>query len=403
MPHGKLVDTTGLAGELEDLARDPALALRQDELRGLAQDLKTGTDLGQWAEVDLVAAFARPESLAGQPPPPRPPRAAGLVRGVRSSPRDAPRLLREWLRARSGWDGPLEAALGILVFVPLLVTWYGLWSASQAYAELSADDPEQATRPFLQLWQSGFDERLSPVERFGSVALMAALLIMVIVVVAVLHALARSRGERARRREEQAGELLMGRLVSVLTRTQLALVPYRAASPQQFTASLSRAAGRLDGLVSKAADGQRALARAIGTVQQATSDMKDASRRLTDVTGPLSAATDRMETTLRAGQDATSRISTANVTEMQQVGQRIETALAELTGVQRRLADSTEHAVAATDRASQAMEHSSARTDDAVNGMRKAADRWDAAAAHWESAAARVDSGVRELAAGAGG
>jgi hypothetical protein len=400
------VDTDALADEIESLAAQDALAPRRDELTALAADLRSGKDLAQWAELDLLAAFARPESLAAPPPPPAASRP-GPLRRLRAflathpwkQPRDALRRIRRAVR-----EDMLEAALGVLVFVPLLITWFGLWEASRAYAELREEDPRQATRPFLQLWQSGFDGRVSPLGRFDSVAFMAALVIGVIVLTAVGHAWARARAERELTSRDQERDHLLGRLVAVLTRAQLALGTHLAASPRRFTGELNKAAGRLESLVRSAADGQRTLAKAASAARDATASLGDASRRLADASAPLGSAADRLEAVVRGGHAETARLAGANAAEMREVGERIgrlgqqiEAAVRELTGVQRELLDSTRAVVTATDRASQAMTSSSARTDDAVNGMREAAERWDVAAAHWQDAAARVDAGVRGL------
>ncbi|MGJ3561753.1 hypothetical protein ACR6C2_40030 [Streptomyces sp. INA 01156] len=54
------------ARHLEDAAQNPALAPRAEELRALARALDS-TDaeaLNAWADLDLMAHFARPESIA---------------------------------------------------------------------------------------------------------------------------------------------------------------------------------------------------------------------------------------------------------------------------------------------------------------------------------------------------
>jgi hypothetical protein len=399
VPRPQLVDTGELAKELGKLAKEPALALRKDELRCLAEDLKDGRDLAQWAEVDLLDSFARPESLA--PPDAR----IGAMRRVGrffrnrpwQKPGDLAKRLGRGMKRRAVREDLLEAALGVLVFVPLLITWFGLWEASQAYNELSEEEPRQATRPFLQLWQSGFNGRVSGIGRFDSVALMAVLVISAIVLTAVWHAWARARTDRER-------DHLLGRLVAVLTRTQLALSVELAASPRRFTGELSKAAKRLESLVRQADNGQQELAKAATAVHDATSAIQGASQRLTDATNPLGSATDRLEAVMRAGQEETARVGRANADEMRAVGDRvgemgrqIEAVVKELTIVQRELLDSTQAVVSATDQASQAMVASSAKTDEAVRRMGQSADGWDVAAAHWQDAAHRLEAAIRML------
>ncbi|ONK14434.1 hypothetical protein [Streptomyces sp. MP131-18] len=414
MQHAPLTDTTELARELRLLSDEELLALRRAELRGLADDLEHDRNLAEWAEIDLLQAFARQESMAPAAPAPARRGALGTLRHLLSPAfrqglkgRPAGQLLRDAVaavRRRRVRDDLLEAALGILVFVPLLITWYGLREAGRAYDELAGEDPEEATRPFLQLWQSGFDGRVSTLGEFDNVALMAVLLISLLVLLAIWHARVRSRTEREWDAQQTERERLMGRLTSVLTRTQLALSGQRLSTPRQFTGELSKAAGRLGTLVRRATDGQQALATATTAAHDATTELRAAAQRIVDAATPLGAATVRLEAAVQSGQAETTRVSSANAAEVRDVGERItrmgqqiEAALTELTTVQRELTATTQAAAQASHEAAEAVTHSAARTDDAVLGMREAAERWDVAAAHWQDAAARVDTGVREL------
>ncbi|MGP3971286.1 hypothetical protein [Streptomyces sp. 6N223] len=408
MPQPELVNTGKLADELRELAGRDELELRRDELNSLAEDLSGGHDLASWAEVDLIASFARPESLAVRPRPARLGPLRRLSRFLSSRPWQQPRALagRLWsgLRKRAVREDLVEGILGVLVFAPLLFTWWGLWEASQAYAELREEDEEQATRPFLQLWQSGFEGRAGALGRFDNVAFLALVAISALLITAVWHAWARAREERERERQREEREYLLGELTAVLARAQLALTTHLAASPRRFAGELGKASRRLESVVSKADDGQRQLATAAGAVRDATSALETASRRVADASAPLGTATDRLEAVVKAGQAETARLSGVNAAEVRSVGdrigllgQQIEHAVKELTGVQRELLGSTRDVVGATDQAAQAMVASSARTNDAVDRMREAADRWDVAAAHWQDAAHRVNTGVHRI------
>ncbi|MGP4111031.1 hypothetical protein ACTWP5_08975 [Streptomyces sp. 4N509B] len=412
MPQPSLVDTGALADELRELASDDALTLRRQELNALADDLRDRRGLAEWAEVDLLASFARPESLAVKPPPAR----LGPVRRVSAflasrpwqRPRELAVRLGQGMRRRAVREDLVEGLLGVLVFVPLLITWFGLLEASRAYNELREEAPRQATRPFLQLWQSGFEGRTSALGRFDNVALLACLVIFALVLTALWHAWARAREERERVRLAEEREHLLGRLVVVLTRVQLALSTQLAASPRRFTGELSRAARRLESMVAKADDGQRQLAVAATAVSDATTALQAAGQRLADAATPLGSASDELKQVVRDGHRETARLSAANAAEMRAVGDRIgamggqiEQAVKDLTGVQRELLDSSKAAVSATDQASQAMVASSSSTDDAVRRMAESADRWDAAAVHWQNAADRLEAAANALAPGA--
>ena len=97
-----------------------------------------------------------------------------------------PKSLSELIVARLSpiW-AILEVARNVLVFAPIAVTWFGLSTATDAYAKLLADKPDLVTRPFLLLWQEGF-EGLIGFLRFSTLALIDASLIGVLIVLSLL-------------------------------------------------------------------------------------------------------------------------------------------------------------------------------------------------------------------------
>ncbi|MFG3258307.1 hypothetical protein [Streptomyces sp. NPDC048172] len=409
MPQAGLLDKDVLACELKDLADTPALALRSGELHSLAEDLAQEKELDKWAEVDLLQAFARPESLAEAPQDTsgRP----GLLRRIADLPRTrpwqakgVPRWLRDELRERSVRDGLLEAVLGMLVFVPLLITWIGLREAVRAYGELSEEHSKQATRPFLQLWQSGFGGHLSPVGRFENVALTAATLIFLLVVLSGWHSRVRSRAEQGETVRHEEREHVLGRLASTLTRVQMVVAGHRKAAPQQFVAELSKAAKRLERIAAKADSSHQSLVDTAQAAQQATTALESAVNRLGDELPKLGAATTRIEDAVRVGHQAGADASRSSAdaakdlaVRLKAAGDTVEAALSSLTTAQKTLVAKSESVADATDRASRALVDSTGRTGDAIEGMRQATERWDAAAAHWQDAAQRLDEGLRGI------
>jgi hypothetical protein len=80
----------------------------------------------------------------------------------------------------------LEVIRNVLVFAPIAVTWFGLSIAATAYAELLSARPDLVSRPFLLLWQEGFDGRLAL--NFSTLAITDASLIGVLIVLSLaLH------------------------------------------------------------------------------------------------------------------------------------------------------------------------------------------------------------------------
>ncbi len=98
-----------------------------------------------------------------------------------------PRGLAELLASKHSrlW-AVLEVIRNVLVFAPIAVTWFGLSIAATAYAELLTARPDLVSRPFLLLWQEGFDGRLAL--NFSTLAITDASLIGVLIVLSLaLH------------------------------------------------------------------------------------------------------------------------------------------------------------------------------------------------------------------------
>jgi hypothetical protein len=88
---------------------------------------------------------------------------------------------------RSAIWGFLDVARNVLVFAPIAVTWYGLATATDAYAKLLAQQPDLMGRPFLLLWQESF-QGVGGVLSFSTIASIdAALIGLLIVLSLVIH------------------------------------------------------------------------------------------------------------------------------------------------------------------------------------------------------------------------
>jgi hypothetical protein len=109
-----------------------------------------------------------------------------------------PRGLAELLAGKHSrlW-AVLEVIRNVLVFAPIAVTWFGLSIAASAYAELLTARPDLVSRPFLLLWQEGFDGRLAL--NFSTLAITDASLIGVLIVLSLaLHVRSEIRDAQVR-------------------------------------------------------------------------------------------------------------------------------------------------------------------------------------------------------------
>ncbi|RCG32735.1 hypothetical protein DQ384_04455 [Sphaerisporangium album] len=233
-----------LATELREIAAHPYAEARGDQLRDLADAiiessrLSPATPYGarllpepagaprtgraeRWCEVDLFAAFAPQDTFivdstgpsAGQ----KKPRMSGRAKATISS---------------------------VLVFAPILTTWIGLREATNAYgAALDAEGPEVARRPFLEMWQQGFDGRLPSLYKFDNVALATLSVIFILIAWTIFENLTRTRHED---RSEEEFARLRTRLRGALTEATLVLGQVRLSSPARFTAELTKAAMEIE-------------------------------------------------------------------------------------------------------------------------------------------------------------
>ncbi len=304
---GTQLDQGVTARHLEDMAQDPALAPRAEELRALAQALgSTDTQaLDAWADLDLMTHFARPESIA---------EPVVDSRGAR-------------------FNSALDWILGALVFLPLLFTWFGLWQASSAYGALTGDDPKAAGRPFLQLWQSGFDGHLGEAFRFGHVAVFGCLSLAMLFVLTAVHGYRRTAAERDEEQARVRTRATLARLAPVLTRAQLALNAHRFASPQRFAAELNSAAGRLQRMQTKAIATQEELTRAAQVVGEAMDKAEQRLAQAESYVRPIEQVVLRMEETVRDSGTAIQTAVQGLDDPVTQAGRRLADAVSGQTGV----------------------------------------------------------------------
>lgn len=325
MPVGTLPARAQVGKEIAELAQEAGLRSRKDELETLSKAL-TATDtkaLAPWAELDLVQAYARPESIHAHT----------------GKPDEKPYW--RWL----------EAGLGALVFVPLLFTWFGLTQASGAYESLIEADPQQSDRPFLQLWQTGFEGHLTGWFTFGHVAASATAAIGLLLACAVAHGMRRAAVERAEEQTRRSGEELLARLVPLLVQAQLQLNDQRSASPDRFTGELGKAATLLADLLQQAVKVQESLEKA---TKQTADAVVVAEKRLKGANAavrPLAEAADRIETAVHGQAGALNsaledlRQASKEISEQLERGTlRVEDALSSMNDSQRTFATSTEMA-----------------------------------------------------------
>ena len=99
---------------------------------------------------------------------------------------------------RSPIWGILEVARNVLVFAPIALTWFGLSTATDAYARLLAQRPELSDRPFLLLWEQGFQGVGNSIVFSTLAGIDAGLIGLLIVLSLAIHFRADIRDARTR-------------------------------------------------------------------------------------------------------------------------------------------------------------------------------------------------------------
>ncbi|MEU9081356.1 hypothetical protein [Streptomyces sp. NPDC048357] len=264
-------DPKALAAELRELAAHPRAGSHSTALRELADAVARGAGLEVWAGGGLVAAYGGPDALAPGPD------------------KDAARGRR------------LGVLPTVLVFVPLLITWFGLGAAAWAYQRMR-DAGSTAQGSFLTLWQQGFDGQLWPVLRFDMMALWTVL---------ALSALATATMMRHRWEERDEGErrLLSQRLSGALAQTQALAAGAAAASPGRFTAELQGAAERLRDLLGQAATVQQSARNLVAQADSAAGRSVAATAALDSAAGALRSGTTQIRTSVQSATAAADEVA----------------------------------------------------------------------------------------------
>lgn len=149
------------------------------------------------------------------------------------SARDIP---PRWLRA-------LEWVRNLLIFAPLVLTWYGISSAVSAYSafvdavkQQPVASQSQLQLPFLYLWQQGFEGHLTNGLILSNLAFIDAILLFALV---VLTGLVNIRSHLRSGRKEQEVEALQEELTDALADAALCLTTTTGQQPSNV-ADLSR-------------------------------------------------------------------------------------------------------------------------------------------------------------------
>ncbi|MEU7726854.1 hypothetical protein AB0B78_16665 [Streptomyces sp. NPDC040724] len=271
-----------LAAELRELAAHPRAGSHSAALRELADAVAGGSGLEVWAGGGLVAAYGGPDALAPGPD------------------KDAARGRR------------LGVLPTVLVFVPLLVTWFGLGAAAWAYQRMR-DAGSTAQGSFLTLWQQGFDGQLWPVLRFDMMAVWTVLALSALATATMMR-------HRWEERDESERRLLSQRLSGALAQTQALAAGAAAASPGRFTAELQAAAERLRDLLGQAATVQQSARNLVVKADSAAGRSAAATAALDSAAEALRSGSTQIRTAVQSASAAAGEVSAGSRLLAESVG-----------------------------------------------------------------------------------
>jgi hypothetical protein len=305
------LDQAATAEGLRNLAARPRLAQVSPELIALADavDPVLRKDVHNWAGVDLFSAFLREGTVS-----------PGRV-----------------------WFGRiLDIWVQVLFFVPIIVTWFGLYEATKAYRQ-AIKIKAFASESFLAGWQSGFHGNLSGAFSLDQVAIDVVLVIVVLVVSMIVQSVSHSLVD-----EDEPAKLYQ-ELARLLTAAQLALAPVRFSSPTHIAEELHDAsvefaetatAIREVGEIAKRT--QADAATGLTTVTGALAEVKNLATTVQASAGNVDRASQAMEQRLAGVASTTAAIAAAESSLVKEIGQHSTNLSASTNG----LSDSIKNALA---------------------------------------------------------
>lgn len=272
---------TDVANELGSVARGLPLADRLGELEAALRAIDARPpepdEARRWASVDLLGSFLGEEN-------------------------DFPE--------RGHLARLLDFAVQVLVFVPIAVTWLGLFIAAVAYRDADAAGALHG-ESFMQGWQTGFGGRVPGLFVFDKVALYTFVLVTALIILTAVRVV------RDREQAERQAELRR-RLAAALVRADVLLAPYRQPAPDRAAREFDAAADKMtatvtamDTIATTAAGAQRAAAEALTTVTSAVISVERAVLAAAAAAATLEAAPDRFSDHLDQLVSATSRVALA--------------------------------------------------------------------------------------------
>ncbi len=237
-----MADITETIEELRALARhvDSIDKRASARMRDLAEAIDSGPQADQWANVDLFAIID-PNVLAEQ---------------------------AESRKNRGTLTSALELFRNAFILAPLIVTWYGISGAVEAYRALLTKRPDLLPQPFLLLWEDGFGGLLNG----PTLSAVASVVVVLLAIVVFLTLGVYGLNLLAARNGALASEDLRMKLQQALSDAALILGERRRQQYPQGLASLFEESRRIVQQLDE-------LTKFYATIADVTKDLQRAAKR----------------------------------------------------------------------------------------------------------------------------
>lgn len=265
----------------------------------------------------------------------------------------------------------------VLVLLPVLLTWYALAEASQAYDRYLSANPDQVGQPFLLLWQQGFGGELGAFSpTFAMVALVDAAIIGVII---LLTLYAHGRREDQEDRVAEISSEYYVTFDNTLAEAGVLLSRDRAAQPSQLAQNVAALTDRFDlnsreiiGLIDEE---RRRLSEIAEQRQSEMSDFSLFARSMRSGAEQTHRMLSELRQVSRSLDESVDRLGT----DVSATGRHQETLLATLQNLEQMTSSAIQSDQAVTHRLAEAANAIAGSADSAVAGADHAAQVSDAA------------------------
>ncbi|MCD0445244.1 hypothetical protein LO763_16640 [Glycomyces sp. A-F 0318] len=260
------------AKELEDLASREEFAGRARQLRSLAGALRDPDEARGWRDMPLHAVFA---NLPLDP-----------------GPRTRGRVLQGLYILRAA-----------VVFLPLLVSWWGIHGAVDAYRRQLDADADLGAQSFFRDWLSGFDGEL--MLSFDRMAFTVVVCILVLIAVsAAVEWCQRLEHDRDARSEAD----LRDRVDAALTEAGLHLNAAPRATGEEAERQLAEMVAHSADLIEALVDTVRSVQADLAALADSTGEFRAVVAGLDGGAREIAAATDRLGATVGAEQSKAAQV-----------------------------------------------------------------------------------------------